>query len=92
MLFTDAESGVNSVFGPIFDVMGQIIYKSQHRKPKWVAKNELERFNQFHDECYSYENSSNGRIRMENPFNRKPNQKYVFPMISPSEIAKFIKS
>ena len=46
----------------------------------------------FHDRTFNFENSSNGRIRMENPFLRNLNEKKVFPMINASEISKFIKS
>jgi len=76
--------------GPILDINGQTIYEEKHRKPKWVTKNELGRFNKHIDETLSVENSRNNRIRMEDPFIRKVNDKYVFTHIQDTDIAKYI--
>lgn len=49
--------GMHGVKGPIFDVDGELIYTAVQRKPKWVARGELERFWRFEDPAYSFENS-----------------------------------
>ena len=75
---------------PVLDRDGEEVYEAKHRKPKWVKPSELERFKKFEDHGLSQENSRNNRIRMEDPFAREPDNKYVFNHIQSHEICKYI--
>lgn len=76
--------------GPILDELGNTIYDSKHRKPKWVLQTEYQRFQKNEDQTLSQCNSRNNRIRMEDPFIRRPDDKYVFTHIQDFEIAKYM--
>ena len=76
--------------GPILDELGHTIYESKHRKPKWVLQSEYQRFQRNEDQTLSQCNSRNNRIRMEDPFIRRPDDKYVFTHIQDFEIAKYM--
>lgn len=65
---------------------------SQYRKPKWVANSELERFNKFEDQSLSQEHARNARVRIEDPFARRPESNTVFDHIEEAEISKYIAS
>lgn len=75
---------------PIFDELGNIIYEPKHRKPKWVLKSEHLRFQKYEDPNLTISNSRNNRIRMEDPFIRRTDDKYVFTHITDNEIAKYM--
>jgi hypothetical protein len=78
--------------GKIYDARGQLAYKPKHRKPKWVTKNELDRFNQFENTAFQFENSNDGRIIIENPFIRRPDNNGVWNHISEEEVTKYIST
>jgi hypothetical protein len=76
--------------GPIVDEHGNTIYESKHRKPKWVLQSEYQRFQRNEDQTLSQCNSRNNRIRMEDPFIRRLDDRYVFTHIQDIEIAKYM--
>jgi len=55
-----------------------------------VSKAELERYNRNKDDSLSIENSRNNRIKMEDPFMRKTDEKHIFPSMNETDISKFI--
>lgn len=78
--------------GKIYDARGQFAYNKKHRKPKWVTKSELERFNQFENTAFAFENSNDGRIIIENPFIRQPENNRVWSHISEDEVTKYVST
>ena len=90
LLLNKVNTKSNSLIGPIYDVHGNEIYPTKYRKPKWVAKIEQNRFFNAKDDSLDVENSRNNRIKMEDPFLRRPHDNSVFTHIEDLDICKFI--
>ena len=75
---------------PIYDSKGNFAYESKHRKPKWVLPQEFERFKKFEDHSLIKDSSRNDYIRIENPFERQPDNNKIFDHIRSDEIGKYM--
>lgn len=74
----------------MIDSAGNFAYEGRHRKPKWVQPQELERFRRHEDRSLGHGNSRNSRIRIEDPFLRRPDANTIFDHISAPEISKYV--
>lgn len=77
---------------PVIDSKGNVAYDPKHRKPKWVGNAELERFQKHEDKALSQEHTRNARIRIEDPFSRRPESNTIWDHIQAAEISAYIAS